>query len=282
MTLVRFFVRIRFIAEDSEGNKCTAVYLFPSGAGRSDSEESSDSMSDKEFNILYIYINITEIMKENVITLTNAVYRILDGLPESDPLKNRAKEKTLAVLEYATVIFGAEGWFSLQKEKASLLILEDIEILINYLEIGKGQGWIDTINFLIIVKEYRKIKDNIVPPKNLLSKKNIVIISEVKNSPSKLTDENKPNSHNQFLIAKKDSEKQNLLSDKALARQAKILEILAKINKAQVSDIIKEFPDITKRTIRRDLYELLKEGKITRVGEWNQVFYQISQIVLPG
>ena len=35
-------------------------------------------------------------------------------------------------------------------------------------------------------------------------------------------------------------------------------------------------PDITKRTIRRDLDELLESGKITRLGDFNQVFYKIS------
>ena len=37
-------------------------------------------------------------------------------------------------------------------------------------------------------------------------------------------------------------------------------------------------PDITKRTIRRDLDELLESGKIVRVGEFNQVFYQIGGV----
>src|SRR3989344_525485 len=57
-------------------------------------------------------------------------------------------------------------------------------------------------------------------------------------------------------------------------RQNKILSILSRKEKVQVSDIIKEIPKITKRTIRRDLDDLLKKGKIVRVGEWNQVFYK--------
>ncbi|MBI2050007.1 MAG: DeoR/GlpR transcriptional regulator [Candidatus Staskawiczbacteria bacterium] len=61
-------------------------------------------------------------------------------------------------------------------------------------------------------------------------------------------------------------------------RQKKILQILNEKGKAQVSDFKNVLIDVTKRTIRRDLDELLKNGKIVRVGEWNQVFYQIGQV----
>jgi DeoR/GlpR family transcriptional regulator of sugar metabolism len=40
-------------------------------------------------------------------------------------------------------------------------------------------------------------------------------------------------------------------------------------------DLQKVLPNITKRTIRRDLDELLETGKIIRMGEFNRVFYKI-------
>src|SRR5437868_6535715 len=116
-------------------------------------------------------------MENNFVKITNAAYNILNFLPERDPLKNRAKDKVLAILENITLIFETEGWVSLQKEKVS--------------------------------------------------------------------------------------------------RQ--LLDMLSKREKAQVADLIKELPSVTKRTIRRDLDDLLKKGKIVRVGEWNQVFYQFSR-----
>jgi predicted HTH transcriptional regulator len=67
-----------------------------------------------------------------------------------------------------------------------------------------------------------------------------------------------------------------LENGKSSIRQRKILETLVRSQKAQVSDFIKILPNITKRTIRRDLDDLLKKGKVIRVGEWNQVFYKIA------
>ncbi|OGZ64128.1 MAG: hypothetical protein A3A98_04075 [Candidatus Staskawiczbacteria bacterium RIFCSPLOWO2_01_FULL_40_39] len=200
-------------------------------------------------------------MEDNFVKITNAVYKLLDFFPDSDPLKNKAKEKALAILDNLTLISNNHGWVSLQKEKASAQLLDDIGMLENYLAIGKHQGWIGHINFLIIVKEYRQIMNEISPPKGSL-RRNIQIASAIaKDVPEVLN--NAPKS----IEIKDDASGYS-------ERQTKILKILSEREKAQVSDFIKELPDITKRTIRRDLDDLLKRGKVIRIGEWNQVFYK--------
>lgn len=203
-------------------------------------------------------------MAENgFLKVTNAVYKVLDYLPDADPLKNKAKEKALAILENATLLSGAQGWVSLKSyftgehEKASAQLLGDIEVLEGYLGIGKNQGWIDSMNFLIITREYQNIKNSF---KKSETKKGV----EVSAVQHPIADVGQP-------IKERPAKKEDF-SD----RQRKILEILKKKEKAQVADLIKELPDITKRTVRRDLDDLLKKGKIARVGEWNQVFYQIA------
>jgi DNA-binding transcriptional ArsR family regulator len=163
-------------------------------------------------------------MYENIAKIIGVTYKLLDFFPEGDPLKNKAKERVLAILERPK--------------------LEDIEVLEKYLELAKGIGWVDSMNFLIIKKEWDTLKVGIAPKREILPKeprhKDIVQKEEL------------------FLSG----------------RQQKILTILTKKEKIQVQDIIKEMPDVTKRTIRRDLDNLLKTGKITRIGEFNQVFYQ--------
>ena len=187
-------------------------------------------------------------------------------------------------MENATLIFSAQGWVSLQKEKASAELLDDIEVLENYLALARRQGWIDAVNFLIIAKEYRVIKSGVKPPQGLIRQSLEMSyslapgdIKKITASPSlnKLESPGKETSPSQLALASQDLIKQEALSRKALARQEKILEILGGGEKAQVADFIKQLPDITKRTVRRDLDDLLKKGKIIRVGEWNQVFYQL-------
>ena len=212
-------------------------------------------------------------MENDFVKITNAAYRILDFFPDSDPLKNKAKEKVLSILENLTLISDAKGWISLKKEKVSADLLDDIEVLESYLKLAKYQGFIDNINFLIITKEYSKIKEQISPPKGVV-RQSLEIVSAPKETQEKLllgqTLKDSPKGQQIMEVNKNDKEEYS-------ERQVKILQILTEQGKAQVSDIIKELPDITKRTIRRDLDNLLKRGKIMRVGEFNQIFYVISE-----
>ena len=58
-------------------------------------------------------------MEDKFLKLTNIVYKVLEFFPESDPLKNRAKDRALAILENPTP--------------------EDIDVLLGYLWIAKNQ-----------------------------------------------------------------------------------------------------------------------------------------------
>lgn len=242
----------------------------------------------------------------NVVKITNAVYKILEFFPESDPLKNKAKEKALSIMENlilsANRRVGKEDWISLRDylqerpEKPPNGLLEDIEILLSLLKLGKLQGWINDVNFLIIYNEYEKIKKEIpqilpaygLPMPEILKGGNIdnkesllytgpeeEKLNIPSDSPSVKTEKLKPN-----LSVIKSSEgkekKHNNPEGFISERQAKILKFLKENKKAQVTDLKKVLSDVTKRTIRRDLDDLLKKGSIVRAGEWNQVFYQIS------
>jgi len=194
-------------------------------------------------------------MEENFLKLTNTVYKILDFFPESDPLKNRAKDKALAIMEHLTLINDNSGWASFNKEKIKVQLSEDIEILLGYLWIGKTQGWLNLANCLIVSNEYEKIKKSV--QNSLLAN----IVADPSQSCPKAS-----------LVGEIKESGNLILSD----RQQKIIEFLKNNKKAQVMDLQTVLPDITKRTIRRDLDELLEMGKVNRVGDFNQVFYTVK------
>lgn len=174
-------------------------------------------------------------MDEKFLKLTNAVYKVLEFFPESDPIKNRAKDRALEIVENPT--------------------LENIDILLGYLWIAKTQGWLNSVNYLIISNEYEKIKKNIEPQNDFVKLETIL---------KPIMAENKP--------------KEKIISEPNLPERQKIIvEFLGNNGRAQVMDLQKVLPKITKRTIRRDLDELLKNGKIVRIGEFNQIFYQLGQ-----
>lgn len=211
------------------------------------------------------------------VKITSAVYRLLDFFPEGEPLKNRAKDKALAITENLVSVFNTQGWVSFQKDKAVIQLLEDIEILLNYLKLAKSFGWIDNVNFLIISKGYENIRGQVRQlsrkplTESIQGAENASIIAQTQKVTFQKTVENQISFTEKKINQSKATE--FLISD----RQKKILQILSEKGKAQVSDFKIVLVDVTKRTIRRDLDELLKNGRIIRVGEWNQVFYQIGQ-----
>ncbi|MBI1984787.1 MAG: DeoR family transcriptional regulator [Candidatus Wildermuthbacteria bacterium] len=60
-------------------------------------------------------------------------------------------------------------------------------------------------------------------------------------------------------------------------RQRRIIELLRNKETTQVWELQKVLPEVTKRTLRRDLDELLKLNLVERQGEWNAVFYRMKK-----
>ncbi|MCG2699942.1 DeoR family transcriptional regulator [Candidatus Parcubacteria bacterium] len=199
--------------------------------------------------------------------LTSAVYKILDFFPEEEPLKNKAKEKALAILENLVLVSLPDNPHpNTQKNRAASQALKDIEVLESYLSLGRKREWVDGMNLMILLKEYGQIKKEIEPIAKL-----VILETEQAKEPVK-TKLEKPVDNNVDKVVEKSE--LLLLSE----RQNKILEILKIQTKAQVADFKKVLSEVTKRTLRRDLDVLLKIGKVERIGEWNQIFYQLSGV----
>lgn len=213
----------------------------------------------------------------NGVKLTNTVYKILEFFPEADPLKNRAKDRALLIMEHLILIkkehTECPGWVSFQEEKVKSQLIEDIDILLGYLWVAKSQGWLNSSNFLIISNEYEKIKKDIKPIIEPTMKLPGIDVLEVKEN---LLAEDQ--SQQEHILNKEESKEQNNYNNliNISERQKKIIEFLNNNKRAQVMDLQTVLPDVTKRTIRRDLDELLNSGKIIRMGDFNQVFYKIN------
>jgi len=119
-------------------------------------------------------------------------------------------------------------------------IEKDLEILDSFFEVAKAQNWVSSSNVLEIQQEYSKLKEGL-----------------------KLSSE--PSSEVELRKVERGS-----------GRQEKILKILKERGRAQVWEIQKIFPEVTKRTLRRDFEGLLNQGLIERIGERNETFYKLK------
>lgn len=79
--------------------------------------------------------------------------------------------------------------------------------------------------------------------------------------------------------AENGEDEKNGLAPGQIARQNRIAEFLKVNGSAQVWEIQKVFPSVSKRTIRRDFRSMLKQGLIERTGERNTTAYKLKIIL---
>lgn len=184
--------------------------------------------------------------KSYLIQLTQNLYQLTLLFPKKEPLRYKMREIADEILA-ASLGIKNNNQNNNQNENLSSSILEDLEVLDAFFEVAKKQNWVAIIDLLRVQEEYNRIKAEI--------KKGSKRFSEKK--------EAKPAKARILAIPN--------------WRQEKILEFLRENGQAQVWQLKQIFPEVTKRTLRRDFGSLLKQNLIERKGERNKTFYQLKK-----
>jgi hypothetical protein len=191
--------------------------------------------------------------KNDLLIITNEIYRITLLFPKKEPLRYKIRELANDILANFISLNGdGLDQFDLNLVKS---FNNSLEITDNFLEVAKNQNWVRAEEILSLQQGYSKIKEII---KNLPEKK-----EEEFSLQTSVTAEKKEPS---------------LESDKPdiPERQKKILEILKKKNQAQIWEIKEAFPDVSKRTLRRDFKKMVQDNMVERIGEKNSTFYRVK------
>ena len=183
--------------------------------------------------------------KENLIKLTNKIYQLTLLFPQKEPLRYKIREVVDDIL--------ANSVSNPKKEKETI---KDIEILNNFFEVAKAQNWVKLQDILEIQNEYNKIKDSL---KTEPEKPEVIHLPPA-------------NQYNKEFSPPVMAEAQLTFNSN---RKQKIVEILKEKGQTQVWEMKKVFPEVTKRTLRRDFESLFKQGLIERIGERNNTFYRL-------
>lgn len=180
--------------------------------------------------------------------LINAVYEVTELFPEEEPLKFEIRKKNLKLFSDLMSCSPNPGVNHI--EDMAHFMIKDIEVIKDFLSLAESQEMADSRNFLVLKREYDKVIEYL--------ESNLNNEEEEKENPERI-------------------EKRENFSHSFTPRQKKILNILKEKKAAQVGDILGYFDKITKRTLRRDLGNLLRTGAIKRTGKTNQIFYEISE-----
>lgn len=211
--------------------------------------------------------------KNSIIELTKKLYKITLLFPKKEPLRYKTREAADEIMEEAIGFLamqekGIEKYSinSIFKEKDAIFSLEkNLEVINSFFEIAKWQRWVDYFDILEIQEGYARIREN------------LLLLKERKEFSQNL--ELNLNSKPELPIQEeKKAEAQPAKKEEKLdGRKEKILKLLEKTERLQVGEANKFFPDVSKRTLRRDFQKLTSQGIIQKIGQKNNTFYKITR-----
>jgi len=240
-------------------------------------------------------------------TTTN-LYEATRLLPDKEPLKFFIREKGCQILADSFLFFSKRSLTPQTKKKNELseskqAVLDNIEILISYFGLAKAQKWVDKKEMIALEGRYNNIKDFIkgaeikkTPEKDPIFSIKVRPIGQSEQN-GQFNQNKREEQGNYSEMAEKTSQidqieqenetkewpqKENYSEVPSPApknnRTERILEIIRSKQKARIAELKRIFPQVSKRTLRRDFEILLSRGLVERIGEGKGTFYTIKSV----
>lgn len=219
------------------------------------------------------------------IRLTFAAHRVANALG-NDALAKLLKECANAVLADFVLLTDNGIVSPSQKRGIAERVLLQVEKM-EYLFWGaKGIGTVSADNFVVLERDYQMLREFCASVPTVAEPAQASYLEQRKEEKagSPAPQRKRENQNPRFSSDGSHGFNENVstalstsTSTALSTRQNKILEILRTKEKAQVWELQKVLPEVTKRTLRRDLDDLLEKKRIERHGEWNAVFYRIRR-----
>jgi hypothetical protein len=217
--------------------------------------------------------------EENIIKLTNALYKVTDLFPKEEPLKFAIRKEALDVMFFSNLIKG-KSLSSTQKEKEQYLdkVLAKIELVKTYFNIAKDQEWVVERNFEVLEREYEVLKDSL--NLNVIKEKEVkkpLAVEIQKEEPVAVFANNVPSTKEEKKADVTKREVKHLNYEELSSVQLKVLEILQSQGQLKANQISENFPEMNPRTIRRELKGLKEMKIISSMGGGKMTVYKISE-----
>ena len=189
--------------------------------------------------------------RDYLVKITLALYRVSGLFPKEEPLRYSLREKANQILANSILFFSKNPLKKEQRQSTASQILEDIKVVQALFGLAQEQNWLKEENFFVLTKEYAKLEGEI-------RKQRIETENYLKN---------------QAKQGKRGLE--DTMANFTNERHKEILGFLRKKGGAQVRDLKEIFPDISKRTLRRDFEYLLTQNLVKRIGDSNRTIYRL-------
>ncbi len=179
------------------------------------------------------------------VRLASAVYRVTNFFSDGGVLKNQIREKAGEIVLEINAFWGSD-----RSEKKCYTIKIDMEGLKALFNIAQGQNWVKPINLEVLTRGYTNLERELEE----------IVVKTPKTSFLSENDKSSPklryNSEN---------------------RQSQILGYLKNNGHVQIAQVCQFFPQVSRRTLIRDLDGLTKSGLIQRNGAGRGICYEFSR-----
>lgn len=215
--------------------------------------------------------------KNRVVEITNELYRLTLLFPKKEPLRFQMRELADEILAYFVVYFSPDSDIEdsvIVKNRSSQL-----EALDSFFEVAKAQSWVKKDDILKLQEEYRRIIQELKEPRQQERQLSFAKATEGQREKEEIVEQEVlPVQLTQGLDSPLLPETSDLEQSRTEVsdRQKRILDILKQKEGVQVWEVKDVFPDVSKRTLRRDFKKLLNDGLVERKGERNTTFYKLK------
>lgn len=197
-----------------------------------------------------------------MILLTEKLYKITLLFPKQESLRHKMREMATAIFEDFVGISFLQNF----KQSGTDLLLS-LDVLDGFFELAKKQNWVKEEEVLAIRQEYANFKAEIFEK-----------YSQEAENEQQLRLPESPEFREPHHLAGFAPPEITAEKEKVNPRQRTILDFLKENGRVQVWQVKEIFPDISKRTLRRDFEYMLKQGIVERIGQRNDTFYQVKVV----
>ncbi|MBI3631191.1 MAG: hypothetical protein HY221_02540 [Candidatus Sungbacteria bacterium] len=210
-------------------------------------------------------------VRQNILPLTKALYRVSERFPEREPLRRRIRE-------YADEILAGVVEWNLDAQAGELA--GKIDTLRDYLLIAAHMQWVSSINIEVLARGYTMLCDDIQKerlwePKRRRQETEAILGDLDIPEKNESTPVKKEDFSHEFDNAKITIEIPRYEPNE---RQRTILQHLTLAKQAKVSDFFSLLGPISSKTIQRDLTELVNKNVLRKEGQKRWTVYSLNDI----
>lgn len=224
--------------------------------------------------------------------LTLALYRVTDFFPQGEALKRQLREKANEIFGGVTEYGYADG-----RERGTRALLAKVETIKGYLDVARSMRFVKQINLTILEREYEFLERLL---KGELRYIQSGARADHEHAPvdsaglfrdpapgEESYNERKENSPPAGEMTRraapiqkssiKDAPRPDGVTETSVtARQKKILDHVARTSQTKLSDLYALLPDVSSKTIQRELHDLVQKAVLKKSGKKRWTVYSLK------